>query len=928
MKNLFISFFLFLSIGIAAQNPEPMEIDCNPLWQQNIMGSYIGSMGMYIGDYNNNGREEMILGNEHVFNIFEYIPEYDSYEVIWGSREYDELQKLIIADADNDGNEEIFVYYDRYHIELYDLTSLQLKASFNTETSFWFYSDNMFIADADNDGFNELVIIANNKAEFYRLINGTCNKVFEMSEDCYNAKCGDIDGDSLNEMVFDNGNVYKIENGQPSLIWIIPHGDYHGFIELADIDNDGMNEIFFENFSLYVYDGDTRTIKWQKFGIDPVAFTVTNIDSVGLPEILYIQCDWGNVYCLESLDGSVRWSVNKEEYGGSNIVVGDPDGDGNLEMIYGSEGYSFADRDHLYIVQLHDLSREYATIYEFGHYNIIRIADIDNDGRNELITISQWTESVGPGIISVYDAETKLLEWRSNITTIPINNSHGMVTMETADVNNDGDVEIVIPCSNDGDPALVYINGRTHEVEIVKTWYMNSSQASPHDMAIDDLNNDGILEIITVIQDTLCIINSQTFQRDLITHQFGGFHSPVTGNVDNDPNVELIYIKEYLYVMDGVTGETWFVNSPYLDNCFLFDYNDDGISDIIMSSIQGSVSWVNGITRQEEFIVNLDFMSDMRFADLFGDSEPEIIYLSGNELYVTGLDGTTLFSEVIDQMDSYVLNSEITDYNNDGHIEIFFGARYYVQQWDVGCYSCENFHSNHEIHNTSCYTSNGSAEIFPYGGLEPYSFLWTSGDTTSYINEKPAGIYYVTITDKKNCSISAVIEIGSQAFFVNSVITTPDFSTTTTCEGSVEFHTTGGIPPYDILIDGQWFNLSDSTLAGLCEGYYEVTLKDANGCNTNADFTIESVLGYPETEASLQFNILPNPASISVWLQTGQVIKSGTFATISTMQGVALKSIEITSQRTLFDLSDFSEGMYLLTFISPDGKYTKKLIIE
>ncbi len=56
--------------------------------------------------------------------------------------------------------------------------------------------------------------------------------------------------------------------------------------------------------------------------------------------------------------------------------------------------------------------------------------------------------------------------------------------------------------------------------------------------------------------------------------------------------------------------------------------------------------------------------------------------------------------------------------------------------------------------------SDGTADVLTLNGVPPYSYQWSSGESTSYISGKPAGTYFVTITDNNGCSTvdTAVIE--------------------------------------------------------------------------------------------------------------------------------------------------------------------------
>ena len=61
---------------------------------------------------------------------------------------------------------------------------------------------------------------------------------------------------------------------------------------------------------------------------------------------------------------------------------------------------------------------------------------------------------------------------------------------------------------------------------------------------------------------------------------------------------------------------------------------------------------------------------------------------------------------------------------------------------------------------TNCTTPNGSINLTVSGGVHPYSFLWSTGDTTEDISSLAAGSYNVDISDTNGCLITETIIIN------------------------------------------------------------------------------------------------------------------------------------------------------------------------
>jgi hypothetical protein len=58
-----------------------------------------------------------------------------------------------------------------------------------------------------------------------------------------------------------------------------------------------------------------------------------------------------------------------------------------------------------------------------------------------------------------------------------------------------------------------------------------------------------------------------------------------------------------------------------------------------------------------------------------------------------------------------------------------------------------------------CYgQSTGSIKAQPSFGTAPYTFLWSSGETSAQINNKPAGMYIVKIDLESNINYYKIIK--------------------------------------------------------------------------------------------------------------------------------------------------------------------------
>jgi gliding motility-associated-like protein len=144
----------------------------------------------------------------------------------------------------------------------------------------------------------------------------------------------------------------------------------------------------------------------------------------------------------------------------------------------------------------------------------------------------------------------------------------------------------------------------------------------------------------------------------------------------------------------------------------------------------------------------------------------------------------------------------------------------------------------------SCFGSNdGFIKLIVSGGNGVYQFAWKgpNGFITSekdLDNLKP-GNYEVTVSDDYGCTVSRSFEITEPAALSASVGSTKDVLCAGDETGVVELIVAGGVStrPYSFewKRNGVLFNSTDQNLSEIPAGTYEVTVRDANGCETRIE---------------------------------------------------------------------------------------------
>lgn len=144
----------------------------------------------------------------------------------------------------------------------------------------------------------------------------------------------------------------------------------------------------------------------------------------------------------------------------------------------------------------------------------------------------------------------------------------------------------------------------------------------------------------------------------------------------------------------------------------------------------------------------------------------------------------------------------------------------------------------------SCITAcNGQATAVVSGGTLPYSYLWTSGATSSTATNLCYGVNVVTITDAQGCLIQQSITTDENPTLIATV--SPIDATCGLCDGSASLVASGGSGNYSFLWNtGATANSQNN----LCAGIYGVDIIDnTTSCVTQQTVTINNING-PDNE--------------------------------------------------------------------------------
>jgi hypothetical protein len=147
--------------------------------------------------------------------------------------------------------------------------------------------------------------------------------------------------------------------------------------------------------------------------------------------------------------------------------------------------------------------------------------------------------------------------------------------------------------------------------------------------------------------------------------------------------------------------------------------------------------------------------------------------------------------------------------------------------------------SNYNGYNISCFgMQNGSVTATVTGGMPPYIYEWSNGETTATLSGLAAGYYMVRISDSAGEETTAQITLTQpEPLSIDEMkpYVYPNgyhISAYGACNGSITTNIKGGVLPYSYLWEPSGQTVLSPT--NLCA--YEAVLKvtDVNGCQTSS----------------------------------------------------------------------------------------------
>jgi hypothetical protein len=174
------------------------------------------------------------------------------------------------------------------------------------------------------------------------------------------------------------------------------------------------------------------------------------------------------------------------------------------------------------------------------------------------------------------------------------------------------------------------------------------------------------------------------------------------------------------------------------------------------------------------------------------------------------------------------------------------------------------------VRNPDCGNEDGSAQVFTDGGIAPYSYLWSNGDTLSYTEHLPKGIYTISVSDKNGCQVvqkAILSEIGAPDIEPSGI----SYPSCGDSSGHIELITSGGSGNYNY----EWSTgLKEADIYNIPAGDYYLKVTDSEySCASIAYFRLDDQKPAAPSICMVTVDSLSNNIMVVIEPQAGSSIQ-------------------------------------------------------
>jgi len=452
-------------------------------------GQLVGVAGICTAQVN--GLTEVYVGGSTAYwYSVVHNPATAAYDMNWVSPPYpSNILRIQVGDCRSEPGDEIVVLLASGTVEVRSASTKQSLHNFSSGVS---SPAALRLFDHDGDGDLEIFVANSNSVSAF---SGTGAPVWSKTGmGGTDLAVAQMDGDPSLELATTDGKVVDMASGTIQCSWAAGFGY---LLRSADFDGDGMQELIFAehwNFC-WAFDVDTCLPKWSMPVFNVGAIEVADVDGDGTEELIVGDAQWGDIHAHVLSTQAQLWSIANPEHGTTWIAVEDVDADGQNEVLWGA-GASSSGSDRLYVGNYVAQSIEWENVQLDGPFIGPVVGDVDGDGDLEVVSASNSSDAgYGAGCIVVLDAESLAVEAISQETMHGLG-WEGLHDLRLRNIDADPQLEIVLAGGTTYD-GLIEIYDYSASGTFSLAWDNNTLPfgAVFHCADVADLDDDGTLEV-------------------------------------------------------------------------------------------------------------------------------------------------------------------------------------------------------------------------------------------------------------------------------------------------------------------------------------------------------------------------------------------------------------------------------------------------